>query len=293
MEIGLALPQYGPAGAPAEVVKFARTAEFLGFDSLWVGDRLLTPVKPSDPYPAAPQPYPSEFTSAADPLIVWTAAAAATTRIRLGSSTLNAPWYNGPLLARSLTTIDVLSNGRLDVGLGTSWMRDEYTAANVDWPTRAWRLDETLDLLQAWWTQNPVEFHGHFFEVPESVVDLRPVQAGGPPILLGGFTERALQRVGRRANGYLALDGLPDDYQTHLWDVACRAAEEAGRDPQALRRVMRMNPTDKDLDAWVGKLATMEEKGYDATFVDLTFCTGSVDESLDVAEALMKRLANR
>jgi probable F420-dependent oxidoreductase len=293
MQIGLALPQLGPAGDPAGVARFARTTEALGYDSLWVGDRLLTPVDPSDLYPAEPKPYPPEFTSAADPLIIWAAAAAATSRVRLGSSTLNATWYNGPLLARALTTVDVLSGGRLDVGLGTSWMRDEYTAANVDWNSRAQRLDETLDLLRAWWTQNPVEYHGSFFDVPRSVVDLRPAQAGGPPILLGGLSEPAMRRVGRRADGYLALDGLPEQYQLHLWDVARRAAEEAGRDAQALTRVMRMNPYDNDPEAMAASVSAMEKAGYDTTFVDLTYCTRTVDESLEVAEKLMARLADR
>jgi alkanesulfonate monooxygenase SsuD/methylene tetrahydromethanopterin reductase-like flavin-dependent oxidoreductase (luciferase family) len=197
MELGLALPQFGAWSDPARVADFAREAETMGFDSLWVGDRLLTPTDPSDLYPAEPKPYPPEFTNSADLLITWPAAAAATTTIRLGSSTLNAPWYNAVVLARALTTIDAMSRGRLDVGLGLSWMRDEYTAARVDWATRARRLDETLDLLQVWWTTNPVEFHGEFFEVPESVVDLRPTQPGGPPIYLGGFTPAAMERVGR------------------------------------------------------------------------------------------------
>lgn len=109
MELGLALPQFGAWSDPARVAEFAREAETMGFDSLWVGDRLLTPTDPSDLYPAEPKPYPPEFTNSADPLITWAAAAAATTTIRLGSSTLNAPWYNAVVLARALTTIDAMS----------------------------------------------------------------------------------------------------------------------------------------------------------------------------------------
>ena len=284
MRLGLALPQYGPTGDPARVADFAQDAEQLGYGSLWVGDRILTPVAPSDPYPAVPQPYPPEFTRAGDPLVVWAAAAAATSRIRLGSSTLNAPWYNAVLLARALTTLDVLSGGRLDVGLGTSWSRDEYAAAGVDWSSRGRRLDETLDLWHAWWTTNPVEHHGEFFEVTRSVVDLRPVQPGGPPVLLGGFTPAAMRRVGRRSTGWLLLAGLPDDVVAGLWGTARRAAESAGRDPDALQRVVRVNPppgsTADDLARELDGIATA---GYDSAFVDLAFSTRSVDEALDVA----------
>ena len=289
MQLGLGLPQYGPSGDPAHVAAFARAAEDMGYDSLWVGDRLLTPTAPSDLYPAEPKPYPPEFTAAADPFVTWAAAAAVTSTIRLGSSTLNAPWYNAVLLARSLTTIDALSGGRLDVGFGTSWMRDEYAAAGVEWRSRAARLDETLDLLHAWWNDNPVAFDGEFFRVPESTVDLRPRQAGGPPIYLGGTSEAAMERVGRRAHGYLALAGLPEDYQTHLWDVARRAAESAGRDPGRLRRVLRLNPYDPAIDELEAALTAADAAGYDTAFVDLTYCTTNLDGALELADDLISR----
>lgn len=290
MELGLALPQFGAWSDPSRIAEFARETEAMGFDSLWVGDRLLTPTDPSDLYPAEPKPYPPEFTNSADPLITWAAAAAATTRIRLGSSTLNAPWYNAVVLARALTTIDALSRGRLDVGFGLSWMRDEYTAARVDWATRARRLDETLDLLQAWWTTNPVEFHGEFFDVPESVVDLRPTQPGGPPVYLGGFTPAAMERVGRRAHGYLAVSGAPADYQAHLWDVARTAAQSAGRDPDGLRRILRVNPYDGAVDKLEAEVETARAAGYHGTFFDLSYCTGSIDDALEVARTLLSRV---
>jgi probable F420-dependent oxidoreductase len=287
MRLGLALPQYGSMGDPARVADFARGAEQLGYDSLWVGDRVLTPVAPSDPYPATPQPYPPEFTRAGDPLVIW--AAAATSDIRLGSSTLNAPWYNAVLLVRALTTLDALSGGRLDVGVGTSWLRDEYDAAGVDWRSRGRRLDETLDLWQAWWTTNPVEHHGEFFDVPESVVDLRPVQPGGPPVLLGGFTPAAVRRVGRRSAGWLLLAGLPDDVVAGLWATARRAAESAGRDPDALQRVVRVNPPPgTTVDDLVRDLDGLAAAGYDSAFVDLGFRTRSVDEALDVAARVIE-----
>jgi probable F420-dependent oxidoreductase len=278
VKLGLALPQYGPLADASRIASFAAAAERMGFHSLWVGDRLLTPLAPHDPYPAPrPQPYPPEFTRGLDPLLTLTVAATATSRVRLSSSTLNAPWHNAVLLARSLTSLDVLSAGRLDVGVGLGWMRDEYEAAGVDWSTRGARLDEMLDVWRLLWTENPVSFAGRFFRFPESVVDMRPVRPGGPPILLAGMTPPAMERIGRRADGWLMVQGLPPPYEGMLWDTARRAADAAGRDPDALRRVRRIN---RDYPAAV------ETAGVEEAFVDLTYSTGSVDEALSVAADL-------
>jgi probable F420-dependent oxidoreductase len=282
VKIGLALPQYGPLAEASRIAAFAAAAEEMGYHSLWVGDRLLTPLAPHDPYPAPqPQPYPPEFTRGLDPLLTLTVAATATSRVRLSSSTLNAPWHNAVLLGRSLTSLDVLSGGRLDVGVGLGWMRDEYAAAGVDWHTRGARLDEMLDVWRLLWTDNPVSFAGRFFSVPESVVDMRPVQPGGPPVLLAGMTPRALDRIGRRADGWLMVQGLPAPYEQALWDTARRAAEAAGRDPEALRRVRRINR---------GYPAAVAAAGVEEVLVDLTYSTGSVDEALAVAADLARLL---
>ncbi len=289
MELGLGMPQFGARAELARVAEFAREAETMGYDSLWVGDRLIAPTDPRDPYPGEPQPYPPEFTRGADPFVVWAVAAAATTRVRLGSSTLNGPFYNPVVLARALTSIDAVSGGRLDVGLGLGWLRDEYTAAGVDWRSRARRLDETLDLLAAWWSSNPVKFHGEFVELPESVVDLRPVQPGGPPVYLGGFSAAALARVGRRAAGYLAVAGPPEAVQTQLWDAARSAAEAAGRDPATLRRVQRINADVASVDGIVPQVEAARAAGYDGAFVELGYVAGH-DDALHLADALMARV---
>jgi probable F420-dependent oxidoreductase len=285
VKLGLALPQFGPLADASRIAGFAAAAERMGYHSLWTGDRLLTPLAPKDPYPAPrPQPYPPEFTKGLDPIVTLTVAATATTSVRLSSSTLNAPQHNAVLLARALTSLDVLSGGRLDVGVGLGWMRDEYEAAGVDWATRAARLDEMLDVWRHLWTENPVRHQGRFFAVPESVMDLRPAQPGGPPVLLAGMTAAALERVGRRGDGWLMVQGLPDAYATMLWDTARRAAEKAGRDPDRLRRVLRIN---RAAGSWA---ATVAAAGVPEAFVDLTYSARDVDEALDVAFDLISEV---
>lgn len=289
MRLGLALPQFGASmGSAPTIARFAATAEELGYDSLWVGDRLITPVAPGDPYPGLDQPYPAEFTRAGDPALVWTVAATATSRVRLNSSTLNAPYYNPVHLARTLTTLDVLSDGRLDVGFGLGWMRDEYAVSGVDWAERGRRLDDTLDLLHAWWTTNPVRHDSPYLRLPETTVDLRPVQTGGPPVFLGGFGAAALRRIGRRAAGWLSVGRVPAATQARMWDAIRRAAAEVGRDPDGLRRAVRVNaPAGVRVPDLVAELAAIADTGADEAMVDLGYAYPDVEAALDAAGALV------
>ncbi|WP_072802394.1 TIGR03619 family F420-dependent LLM class oxidoreductase [Rhodococcoides yunnanense] len=294
MDVGICLPQLGSHCEGSEVAEFARTAEQLGYRSLWVGDRVLTPVHPSDLYPVGgtpENPYPPEFTAALDPLLTLTAAAVATTDVRLGTSTVNATWHNPLLLARAVSSLDSIANGRLTLGLGLGWMRDEYQALGVPWSGKSERLDETLDVLHTVWTTNPVEHHGALFDIPLSVVDLRPTQAGGPPIMLAGFGDASMRRIGRRAHGWINLWDMPPEYVGYLWSIARSAAADAGRDPDTLRRETRINVVPgQSVDTLVSIIATLTEHGVDGAFFDLHYSTRSVDEAVQTAARIADRL---
>ncbi|MFI0982433.1 TIGR03619 family F420-dependent LLM class oxidoreductase [Streptomyces sp. NPDC021093] len=288
MDIGITLPQYGTHARPDLIASFARDAEEIGFDSLWVGDRSLTPVAPSDIYTGHTKenPYPEGFTTFLDPLTVLTVAATATTRARLGTSTLNAPWYPPLLLARSLTSLDQVSNGRLDPGFGVGWLRDEYTSVNADWHKRGKHLDEILDVLEAIWTTNPFEHKGTEWTIPRSHVDLRPVQPGGPPVLLGGFTPAAMRRIGRRAAGWAGV-ALPAAAHTALWTTARNAAEEAGRDPDTLRQQIRCNvKAGQSAQDIATILRGVRETGADGVFVELQQAVREPAEALELGAAI-------
>ncbi|MGH4034946.1 TIGR03619 family F420-dependent LLM class oxidoreductase [Actinomycetota bacterium Odt1-20B] len=296
MRLGIALPQYGTHARPEAIASFARDAEDAGFDSLWVGDRSLTPVAPSDIYPgpeySAEHPYPPEFKTLLDPLTVLTVAATATTRVRLGSSTINAPWYPPLLLARSLTSLDQISGGRLDAGLGIGWMRDEYTAVNADFTRRGAHLDEILDILHGYWSQEEFEHDGPQWTIPRSYVGLRPAQQPVPPVYLGGFTPAAMRRIGRRADGWMGMV-LPAEAHAGLWGAAVRAAEEAGRDPGALRQHLRLNPKPGATDADIaGALAGVRDSGVgsDSFFIDLQLAVREPGEALEVGVKVLERV---
>jgi probable F420-dependent oxidoreductase len=187
------------AGAEA-LVMVAKRAEDLGVDSLWVLDRLLWPVNPRAPYPLGDGSLPVQYKNVLDPVETLTFAAAHTSRIGLATGVLNLPWYNPVLLARRLTTLDILSRGRLRVGFGIGWSPDEYEAAGATWQDRGKRADESIEMLKKIWTTDPVEFQGKHYRIPKSFIGPKPVQKPHPPIYMAAFTSSAMKRVAAEAN---------------------------------------------------------------------------------------------
>src|SRR5947208_8175693 len=195
MKIGFALPNIGPLGSAQAISKVAGRAEALAYDSLWTIERLLWPVKPQTPYPVTPDGLlPEQYKYILDPLDTLTFAAAHTKTITLGTSVLDIPYHNPVTLGRRLTTIDFLSNGRLRVGLGLGWSKDEMDATGADMKQRGAMADEFLQALKAIWTTNPVEFHGKFYQIPKSYMNRKPVQKPHPPIYLAAFAPAAMKR---------------------------------------------------------------------------------------------------
>ena len=167
MRIGFVLPTMGPLAGPDAITRVAQRVEAVGLDSVWVSERSLWPVAPKTPYPFGP--LPEQYKVSLDPLDALTFVAGQTSRVRLGTSVLNVPWYNPLLLARRLTSLDVLSRGRLTVGIGSGWSHDEHDAAGSDFHTRGRRSDEAIALLKAVWTTDPVEFRSESYMVPRVV----------------------------------------------------------------------------------------------------------------------------
>jgi alkanesulfonate monooxygenase SsuD/methylene tetrahydromethanopterin reductase-like flavin-dependent oxidoreductase (luciferase family) len=166
-------------------------------------------------------------------------------RPRLGSHVLIAPVYPPAQLARSLTTIDLISGGRLIPGFGIGWSPEEYGAANLDFHKRGARMDELLDSLELLWTKDPVEYHGEHIELPLHHSPLKPVQRPHPPIYLGGTAEAALKRVGGRGSGWLPACAVPlrvdIDAMRAQRAVIDGFAREAGRNPADIETILRVN----------------------------------------------------
>jgi probable F420-dependent oxidoreductase len=241
MRVGFALGNVGPIGTAENVAKIAQRAEALGYDTLWTVERLLWPVKPQSPYPGAPDgSLPVEYKHALDPLDALTFAAALTRNIGLGTSVLDIPYHNPVMLARRVSTLDVLSGGRVRLGLGLGWLKDEFDAVGAEMKGRGARADEFLEVLKAVWASDPVEFKGKYYTLPKSHISPKPVQKPHPPIYLAAFAPAALNRIARLADGWNP-GGVPVDGMKQMFDGVKQMAEEAGRDPTQLELVVRAN----------------------------------------------------
>jgi probable F420-dependent oxidoreductase len=265
MRFGFALPQIGSLAGPEALVMVAKRAEVLGFDSLWVLDRLLWPVSPRAPYPIGDGSLPVQYKSALDPVETLMFAAAHTSRIALATGVLNLPWYNPVLLARRLTTLDILSGGRLRAGFGIGWSPDEYEAAGATWQDRGKRADESIEVLKKIWTTDPVEFHGKHYRIAKSFIGPKPVQKPHPPIYMAAFTPSAMKRVAAAADAWLPV-GIPLSGVGVMFDGIKKMAKEAGRDPSALELIVTAGveihntPIEKERMEFTG---TIEQIGED------------------------------
>ncbi|MDQ1696674.1 MAG: hypothetical protein QOJ03_2027 [Frankiaceae bacterium] len=270
--MGFGIPVSGSWATPANIRDVAQTAERLGYESLWSFQRTLYPAGDAIPMP---------YRSVHDPLAISGYVAAVTERARIGIAIVNLPFYAPIVLAKALTSIDVLSGGRLDAGLGLGWSPDEFAAAGVGMQRRGARAEEFIACLRAVWTESPVEFHGEFYNVPPSYVDPRPVQRPHPPILLGGSAEPALRRAGRLADGWISASRFEAAKVPAAVATIRAAAREAGRDADAIRIVIRaaVRVRDEDEDTqFSGTLekirrdfATYAASGVTELFVDLNF----------------------
>lgn len=241
MRLGYVLPNIGPLASAANVVSAAERAEALDFDTVWVTDRLLFPLEPRTKYPGTPDgSLPDPYRQSLDPMVVLSFVAGSTTRVGLGTSVLDAPFHNPAVLARAVAALDVLSGGRVRLGLGLGWSADEYEAAGQPMAGRGRRLDEFLRVLKTAWTADRVEFTGEFFSIPPAVMEPKPVQPGGPKITLGTFSPKGLQRAATLADG-IHPTAVPPRILQKLRDGLFAAADEAGRDRADLEVVIRAN----------------------------------------------------
>lgn len=232
IRIGFGAPVSGAWATPQNISTFATRAEQLGYASLWSFQRLIIPEdKRTTMEPV--------YHSVLDPMATLAYAAAVTSRIRLGVAVINAPFVSPAYLAKQAASLDVLSGGRHDLGLGIGWLPEEFELSDAQMPRRGARTAEYIRVLHALWADGPSEFSGEFYRVPRGDVAPKPVQPGGPPILLGGLARPALERVGRLADGWVTSSRTDLSRIAELIAIVKEAAAGAGRDPAALRVICR------------------------------------------------------
>jgi probable F420-dependent oxidoreductase len=239
MHLGFGLPMAGAWATPENQLRVAGAAEDLGYHSLWVFQRLLYAVNPQNDYPPLPgQPWPKAFERVMDPIVSLTWVAAATRRVRLGASVLIMPYYTPVLLAKQLATLDQVSGGRLDVGVGIGWSKDEYDAVGVPFAQRGRRGDEFLRALKGIWTQDEFELDGEFYTIPRCRVEPKPLQKPHPPITVGGYGPVVVKRAVTLGDGFNG-GNVPLDRVIPVVKELQAAAVAAGKDPAKLHVVSR------------------------------------------------------
>lgn len=191
---------------PHFFVEAAVEADELGYESVWLPEHLVFPVDMAgSPFAGAEHPPVPPSTPVFDAFAYLSFLAGKTSRIRLGTNVYLLGLRHPFASARAVQTLDVVSGGRAEVGVGAGWLRSEWTAAGLDPSTRGRRLDEALDVCKRLWTEDVIEHHGEFFDFAPVVFEPKPQQKPHPPILVGGESEAALRRAARVGNGWFGL----------------------------------------------------------------------------------------
>ncbi|MFC1438872.1 LLM class F420-dependent oxidoreductase [Streptacidiphilus sp. N1-10] len=230
---------------PTDTVRLARRAEELGYRSWWVGDHVVLPSPRVPDSPMAPTD------PILDPLVHLSYVAAVTERMELGTGILILPQRNPVVLAKQAATLDVLSGGRLLLGVAPGYLEPEMAAVGVRLSERGRRTDEYLDAMRQLWSEPEPAFHGRHVDFQRVDAHPRPVQPGGPRIVIGGHSPAAYRRAVAKGHGWIGNGSSPQDLVAHL-DGLRKAAAEVSR-PAWLGRLeinfMQINPVEVDADS--------------------------------------------
>ncbi|MEV0741379.1 LLM class F420-dependent oxidoreductase [Streptomyces sp. NPDC050549] len=299
--LGLSLPQMRQYSIGADVPDVARTAEHIGYDSLWVFERALFPEPATQGLYGVPGlPWPDAYRNVAEPLVTLTLAAAATERVRLGSSVLVAPLHTPFQLAKSLASLDAASGGRVIAGLGTGWSLDEYAASGIrPFGERGKVLDELIEVCRAVWGPDPVKYDGQLTKIASAVVGPKPARP--IPIMLAATSKKAQRRLVDHADGWLPV-GMGAEQLAAQWRELQDLAAESGR-TEPIRTVVRVNtvytakpydgpdrqPFQGSTDQIVEDLVAHAAVGLEEILIDLQTTPRDGQELKDVAAEVYEK----
>jgi probable F420-dependent oxidoreductase len=244
VKLGL-LPAYqtAPVETAAYAGGLARLAEELGFESVWAAEHVVMPADYASRYPYSPtgrMPIPDA--PLPDPLLWLAWLAAASERLRVGTAVAILPEHNPLVFAKAAASLDHLSGGRLLLGVGVGWLREEAEAVGTPFAGRGRRCDEAIEAMRALWTRPVASYRGRTLRFENVKCSPRPLRPEGVPILVGGHSPAAARRAGRLGDGFLPLGGGLEEL-AGLRKTMEEAARAAGRDPAAIE-ITRMGPPD-------------------------------------------------
>ena len=257
------------------LVEYGVKTEELGFDSLWVWDHILLGVEPNFPI--------------IESLTLLTAIAARTKKIKLGTGILVLPLRNPVVLAKQLSSMDLLSNGRLIMGMASGWYKREFDAVGVPFEKRGKIMDENLEIMTRFWTENMVKGEWSRHQIPAGVMYPKPAQKPRPPILIGGYVDRVLKRAAVDGDGWLTYYYRPESF-AKSWAKIRDFAKEGGKDPDTLLNAAQLPirigksraAVETEMMEWLGKewdYASWSESTKDSAIL------GTVDECVEQLKA--------
>jgi probable F420-dependent oxidoreductase len=236
MRVGVHGLNFGQvAGDISTMLRVATRADELGFHSIWVGDHLIIPTRIASPYPYSPTgtaPFkPDE--AALEPLTLLSYLAGCTSRLQLGISVLIVPHRNPLYTAKALSTLDVLSGGRVICGVGSGWMREEFEALGLNFERRGVETDEWIRIFKVCWMEAEPEYHGRLYSFAKVHFEPKPLQKPHPPIWVGGNSRRAMRRAVELGDAWHPGWSRPDQLAAQRMELESIALK-AGRDPATL-----------------------------------------------------------
>jgi probable F420-dependent oxidoreductase len=249
--LGVSLPSMGSNPDPQRLASVAQEAERLDFDSVWVPDHVLR-----------------VFAPILDPLTTLSFVAGATQSIGLGTNVLIAPYRHPVILANEAASLDILSGGRFVLGVGAGWNEEEFPSLGISVHERGRRTDEVLEAMRRLWAGGPATYEGRYYSFASATLGTSPRTEGGPPILVGGYSDAALRRALRFGEKWGGFSDSPERIR-EVRERLERLSEEVGRDPRELEvvttcRIEVSTPDTEDLSERVaGELMWLREAGVD------------------------------
>jgi probable F420-dependent oxidoreductase len=242
MDIGILV---APTAESGDIAEFARLTESLGYDSLWVPEHPAIPVAMKTPFPGARDgKLPEHYARWVDPFIALAIAAAVTSKIKLGTAICLLPEREPLVTAKVIASLDFYSRGRVIIGAGAGWLREETELMGTKFGLRWKRMRETVEAMRAIWTQSEASYAGETVRFPAVRCEPKPVQKPYPPVLLGAHGPKALERIARTYDGWIpAVVRSPEKLRHDIATIRKLAAEH-GRNPDALQVTLLIDPHD-------------------------------------------------
>lgn len=286
MEIGVHLPHVGPQATRDTIRTFARRMEDLGFDSLWVSDHVVIPREYESRYPYNPSGKLGwTDLPLLEPLSTLLFVAGVTERVALGTTVLVVPMRNPVLHAKIMATLDVLSGGRLILGAGVGWLKEEFEALDEPFDHRGARTDEYLTVMKHLWTKDDPSFTGKYYQLGNVSCEPKPLRKPHPPIWIGGNTDPALRRAARLGDAWHAAGATPEQVEAAAPKLR-EYVTAAGRDPADVPVTVRTG-----LAATEAPEATLARLGRYRDLGVTHLCLETNYRDMDRAYATLERFA--